>query len=129
MIVGVLLRFSNALHERNAVDFVFECVPMLVFMVCFFGYMDYMILYKWVTPMENPPSIINSLIAMGMWQDDPAAMFGMGIVRLLMVLPMLSVPLMLFPKPIIAMMNHKANSNGHNNHFPLGDEEATQCLG
>merc|ERR1719238_719531 len=81
--------------------------------------------------MDNPPSIINSMIAMGMWQDDNQAMFGMGIVRILMILTMLSVPLMLFPKPMIAMFSqHKANSNGngHNNHFPLGDEEASACI-
>merc|ERR1719478_1188612 len=58
-------------------------------------------------------------------------MFGMGIVRILMILTMLSVPLMLFPKPMIAMFSqHKANGNGngHNNHFPLGDEEASACI-
>lgn len=35
---------------------------MFIFMICFFGFMDYMILYKWVTPMREPPSIINSMI-------------------------------------------------------------------
>jgi len=69
-----------------------------------------MILWKWVTPLENCPSIINSMIAMGMWQDDDAAMFGMGIVRLLMTLTMLTVPLMLFPKPILLYMKHKAET-------------------
>merc|ERR1719440_1462710 len=41
MTVGVLLRFSNAIHFRSATDFVCECMPMLAFMVCFFGYMDW----------------------------------------------------------------------------------------
>jgi V-type H+-transporting ATPase subunit a len=81
---------------------------MMVFMVCFFGFMDYMILYKWVTPLENPPSIINSLIAMGMWQDDPNPMFSMGVVRLLMTLSMLTVPVMLIPKPILLALQNAA---------------------
>merc|ERR1719222_427734 len=104
MIVGLLLRFSNAIHEMNALDFCCECCPMMVFMLCFFGFMDYMILYKWVTPMANPPSIINSMIAMGMWQPDDAAMFGIGPVRVLMVLTMVTIPMMLFPKPMMLIM-------------------------
>jgi len=108
MVLGLFLRFSNSTHEGNWVDFLFEGVPMMVFMVCFFGYMDIMILYKWVTPMAEPPSIINSLIAMAMWSPDPMPMFGDGLPRVLMLITMLTVPLMLFPKPIIKMMKHKA---------------------
>merc|ERR1712007_294766 len=107
MVVGLMLRFSNALFEKNTLDFFCECCPMMVFMLCFFGFMDYMILYKWVTPMDNPPSIINSLIAMGMWQDDSNPMFGMGLVRVLMALTMLTVPMMLIPKPVVLAMRKK----------------------
>merc|ERR1719487_854201 len=69
MIVGVILRWTNSAHEGNLLDFLCEGVPMMFFMICFFGYMDFMILYKWVTPMDNPPSIINSLICMAMGQE------------------------------------------------------------
>jgi V-type H+-transporting ATPase subunit a len=132
MIVGLILRFSNSIHERNFVDFFCECCPMMVFMVCFFGFMDYMILFKWVTPLSNPPSIINSLIAMGMWGDDTAAMFGTNIPKLLMSLTMLTVPWMLIPKPLILHMRMKAQSqagghgaagHGIGHAVPLGDED------
>merc|ERR1719158_1477768 len=46
MVVGVLLRWSNAIYEGSMLDFCFECVPMLGFMLCFFAYMDWMIIYK-----------------------------------------------------------------------------------
>jgi len=144
MIVGLLLRFSNALYFRNFVDFFCECVPMMVFMVCFFGYMDFMILYKWVTPMANPPSIINSLIAMAMWTEDTNPMLGDGLPRLLMAITMLSVPVILIPKPAIQYMQHKAavaqaqrnnrgpggpGAAGHSigRSMALGDEESLQC--
>merc|ERR1719453_2265103 len=104
MIVGLLLRFSNAVYEGNMVDFFCECCPMMISMVCFFGFMDYMILYKWVTPMSDPPSIINSLIAMGMWQQDPSPMFGATVPQMLMAATMITVPWMLFPKPLIIYM-------------------------
>merc|ERR1711865_432452 len=79
MTFGLFIRFSNAIYERSVVDLVCECIPMLIFMVCFFGYMDFMILYKWVTPLDNPPSLINSLIAMAMQQQDDAPLWDGAI--------------------------------------------------
>merc|ERR1712050_259811 len=66
MFVGVCLKWSNAFHEKNMVDFFCEYIPMMVFLLCFFGWMDVMILYKWTHPVGNPPNIINSLITMAM---------------------------------------------------------------
>jgi len=108
MLVGLCLRFSNAINERNLTDFCCECVPMMVFMLCFFGFMDYMILYKWVNTMDNPPSIINSMIAMAMWTKDDNPMLGESLPKILMAITMLSVPFMLIPKPIIKLMQHRA---------------------
>mmetsp|Transcript_96759 Transcript_96759/g.282892 ORF Transcript_96759/g.282892 Transcript_96759/m.282892 type:complete len:850 (+) Transcript_96759:78-2627(+) len=143
MILGLLLRFSNALYSKNWVNFFCECIPMMVFMVCFFGFMDIMILYKWVTPMENPPSIINSLISMAMWTPDSNPILGESLPRLLMVITALSVPVMLIPKPVIQMMQHKAAAaqarpgrgpggpgaagHGIGNSMALFDEESIEC--
>mmetsp|Transcript_60124 Transcript_60124/g.158159 ORF Transcript_60124/g.158159 Transcript_60124/m.158159 type:complete len:864 (-) Transcript_60124:297-2888(-) len=151
MTIGLFLRFSNAVYERNATDFFCECVPMMVFMVCFFGFMDYMILYKWVTPMDNPPSIINSMIAMAMWQEDPNPMLGASLPKMLMGMAIFAVPFMLIPKPLIKLYQHKAKvelsrsggSGGHRaggpagpgagghgigRHMPLGDNEDVEAL-
>jgi V-type H+-transporting ATPase subunit a len=127
MIVGLLLRFSNAMFAGNMVDFFCECCPMMIFMVCFFGFMDYMILYKWVTAMDDPPSIINSLIAMGMWGTDKSAMFGQELPRLLMTITMLTVPWMLIPKPLIIYMRMKGQAQEHGNgggHGPTALDDA-----
>merc|ERR1719433_2333752 len=40
MTLGVFLRWSNALYEKNLTDFICECVPMMIFLLCFFGFMD-----------------------------------------------------------------------------------------
>jgi V-type H+-transporting ATPase subunit a len=120
MLVGLLLRFANSVHESNAVDFLCECCPMMVFMLCFFGFMDYMILYKWVTPLSDPPSIINSLICMGMWQTDKSPMFGNGLPKLLMVVTMLTIPWMLIPKPLIVYMRMKHEQTSARGHHGAG---------
>lgn len=126
MVVGVLLRFSNAIHERSCLDFFCECLPMLVFMLCFFAFMDYMILYKWVTPMAQPPSIINSLICMAMRQEDHVPLWteGIGSIGLssyLVLATALSVPMMLFPKPMILYFTRKKSSGDY---APLDSGEA-----
>jgi len=122
MSAGLGLRWSNAFYEGNFVDFFCEAVPMTVFMVCFFGFMDFMILYKWVTPMDNPPSIINSMIAMGMFGHDDNPMFGEALPFWLMVTSICAVPIMLLPKPFILRAQHaaKAQSHHHIGELPHG---------
>jgi len=114
MTVGILLRFSNSVSTSNYTDFFCECVPMMMFMICFFGYMDFLIMYKWVTPMDNPPSIINSLICMAMGQPDKAPMFDGAIFlsQVLMIISMLTVPWMLIPKPLIIWMGQRNSGHG-----------------
>jgi len=124
MVLGLILRFSNAVHDGNNIDFICECCPMMVFMLCFFGFMDYMIMYKWVTPMDDPPSIINALICMGMFQEDKNPMFGALVPFWLMVVTALTVPLMLVPKPYLLWKQHQAEvqalhasgGHGHDGH-------------
>ncbi|CAK0852562.1 unnamed protein product [Prorocentrum cordatum] len=128
MTVGVLLRWSNAFYWRSMTDFICECVPMMVFMVCFFGWMDWMILYKWTHFIDAPPSIINSLICMAMGQEDTMPLWegSTDIAKLFMKLSMAAVPVMLLPKPFILLSQHKAeerkkkSKDGHE----LLDEEA-----
>ncbi|CAE8611648.1 unnamed protein product [Polarella glacialis] len=125
MIVGVFLKWSNAFHSRNLTDFIFECLPMMTFMVCFFGWMDWMILYKWVHPIDNPPSIINSLICMAMGQQDffPFWDGSVEIAQMLMKFTVLAVPLMLLPKPFILLYQHNQSLKKKGDHELLHDEE------
>merc|ERR1712048_1251715 len=125
MTLGLFLRVANTIHDRNMVDFIFEVIPMFIFMVCFFGFMDYMILFKWtnkipqvndVTPAwsgahaNGPPSIINSLICMAMFTDDTSPLWeGSGdFAHSLMSYAVIAVPFMLFPKPFILLFQHNA---------------------
>eukprot|EP00392_Amoebophrya_sp_AT5.2_P002223 g2228.t1 len=113
MVLGLLLRLANVLYERSRIDFCFEFVPMMLFMVAFFGYMDYMILYKWVTPMADPPSIINTLITMVMQTPNHSPLYASApdTQWFLFKVMALSVPLLLFPKPLIlwAMAQRKTS--------------------
>jgi len=108
MLVGVFLKFGNSIYNRSYVDFVFECIPQLVFMVAFFGYMDFLIMYKWVNPVETQPSIINSLICMGLGQEDKALMFDSAtdVGAKCMFYVAICVPIMWLPKPLILLFQN-----------------------
>ena len=104
-----------------------EGVKCVAHLLCFFGWMDFMILYKWVTPMENPPSIINSLICMAMGQEDKMPIFNgaIGTSRILMFLSVCAVPAMLIPKPLMLYKEHQARVmvqlRGRNGHYGFSE--------
>jgi len=112
MLVGIFLRWSNAFFEKNMTNFFCECIPMLVFLICFFGWMDFMILYKWVTPMDNPPGLINAMIVMAMRQEDKSPLWNgsPGTASIMMLLTVLSVPILLIPKPLVLYLKHRKNT-------------------
>jgi len=47
MTLGVLVKATNSLHFGKLMDFVFEFIPQLTFLILLFGYMDFLIIYKW----------------------------------------------------------------------------------
>ena len=65
MAAGVTLRIANAFHFRSAVDFWFESLPMLVFLLALFGYMIFLIFYKWCLP-NGDVAIITTMISMAL---------------------------------------------------------------
>merc|ERR1719259_681519 len=101
---------------------------MMVFMLCFFGWMNVMILYKWVHPIDGagPPNIINSLICMAMGQTDKQPLWpgSVELANTLMVYTTCSVPFLLFPKPFILLFQHQRASKATSGHHLLPDEEA-----
>jgi V-type H+-transporting ATPase subunit a len=68
MSLGICLKGSNNLFKKQYVDFVFEFLPQIIIMLALFGYMDYLIVIKWLTDWEgrtaNSPSVISTMIDM-----------------------------------------------------------------
>lgn len=68
MTLGVFVKASNSLYFQRYMDLFFEFIPQLTFMVLLFGYMDFLIIYKWTVDWgfypANAPSIITTMINM-----------------------------------------------------------------
>ena len=65
MLLGIVLRGMNHIYFKDYLGFVFEFIPQIIFMSLLFGYMNIMIIIKWVSlwvDTSKAPSIINELM-------------------------------------------------------------------
>lgn len=127
MTLGVLVKASNSLYFKKYLDFFFEFIPQLTFLILLFGYMDFLIIYKWTVAWElydpDAPSIITTMInmplKMGRTTDccGGQPMWGQFgdtsqdvIQKWFVVAAIICIPLMLLPKPLyeIYCQNHKS---------------------
>jgi len=128
MALGVVMKLVNAITFSRWYDIVFEFIPQFVFLVGFFGYMDLMIIVKWMRPWgvspyyttDAAPSVINIMIniplAGAKLSNDETPMFGTPdqkgrilmkhIGMTLLILAIIMVPVMLVPKPFVLKAVH-----------------------
>jgi V-type H+-transporting ATPase subunit a len=77
MCLGICMKGFNNLHFKNegTLSFMFEFIPSILMMVALFGFMDYLIVMKWLTNWEgntaNAPSIITTMITMALGMGIP----------------------------------------------------------
>lgn len=70
MSLGVFMKAFNAIHFKNSLDFVHEFIPQIVLLWVLFGYMDILIVLKWLTDYTGregqAPSVIATMINMAL---------------------------------------------------------------
>eukprot|EP00463_Aulacantha_scolymantha_P005824 TRINITY_DN7226_c0_g1_i1.p1 TRINITY_DN7226_c0_g1~~TRINITY_DN7226_c0_g1_i1.p1 ORF type:complete len:121 (+),score=4.84 TRINITY_DN7226_c0_g1_i1:48-365(+) len=67
MSFGILLGLTNDCFHRDILSMFFEFLPRILFMLCTFGYMICMIVYKMFVQWNNPsdaPNLIQTMIKM-----------------------------------------------------------------
>ena len=52
MSIGIVLKGLNALHFRQRLDFLFEFIPQICLLLALFGWMDVLIIAKWLEPKQ-----------------------------------------------------------------------------
>ena len=123
MSLGIVLKGLNTLHFNSKVDFFFEFVPQLIMLLALFGFMDYMIIIKWLTNFEgveySAPSIISNMIDMCLGMGKPstnaAPLFSTAekqtkIMVTLMEIVLVCIPMMLCIKPLYLGFTQKHHS-------------------
>ncbi|KAL2097347.1 hypothetical protein ACEWY4_006554 [Coilia grayii] len=115
MTFGVCLSFFNYMHFGQLSSVLLVLLPELVFMLSLFGYLVFMVVYKWVAfgPQESDraPSILIHFIDMFLFTqnpDNPPLYHGqMMVQRVLVVLALGSVPVLLLGKPLHLYLKHR----------------------
>eukprot|EP01156_Anaeramoeba_ignava_P017883 Anaeramoba_ignava/a90244_122.p1 GENE.a90244_122~~a90244_122.p1 ORF type:complete len:867 (+),score=272.03 a90244_122:20-2620(+) len=114
MIMGIVLSLMNSIHFKKWINVWFEFLPQMVLMVSFFGYMVFLVFYKWTirwNQRSNPKQhggvmLINTLIKFvlspGSVKTDDQIYEKQGTVQLILLfMVVISIPWMLCPKPWI----------------------------
>uniref|UniRef100_A0A673XDB3 V-type proton ATPase subunit a n=1 Tax=Salmo trutta TaxID=8032 RepID=A0A673XDB3_SALTR len=113
MSFGVVLSVFNHLHFKQRFNISLLFLPELLFLLCLFGYLVFMIIYKWLAfgarDSRLAPSILIHFINMFLMQggdNTPLYPGQTGLQVFLVVVALLSVPVLLLGKPVYLYWLH-----------------------
>ena len=123
MCLGILMKGLNSLYFKSLLDFFTEFIPQMVLMLALFGWMDTLIVAKWLYPKNveefyvektsdynavfKAPSIISTMIDIFLNFADSKDKYyylfeGQAYLSLMcLALALISVPVMLVIKPLV----------------------------
>ena len=113
MTLGIILKAINSRYFYKDLDFYFEFIPQCTLLLVTFGYMNMLIIIKWMTTYENTataPSIVATMIDMmlgyGSVKQTPL-IYSRNVQRAFNIFVIMaiaiSVPTMLLGKPLMKM--------------------------
>ena len=118
MCIGIVLKGINSLYFGDTLDFIFEFIPQIIFMLSLFGFMIFMIFLKWsidwTGKLDEAPSLItqmmNIILKVGSVEGKP--LWGDGSIqleinRIVLIVACLCIPFLLIPKPILTYLNKR----------------------
>uniref|UniRef100_A0A8C9TJM2 V-type proton ATPase subunit a n=1 Tax=Scleropages formosus TaxID=113540 RepID=A0A8C9TJM2_SCLFO len=118
MSFGVILSVFNHLHFRKKFNLYLVFLPELLFLLCLFGYLVFMIVYKWLAfsaqDSQLAPSILIHFINMFFMAGgtvQPLYPGQAGLQIFLVVIAILSVPVLLFGKPLYLYWLHNGGKS------------------
>jgi len=133
MNLGILLSYFNARYFRSALDVWYQFIPQLLFLNGLFGYLSFLIVLKWC--QGSKPDLYHVMIYMFLSPTEDLGenqlFIGQTYVQIvLLVVALVAVPWMLFPKPLILRKQHIQKMQGRS-YGVLGgsDTESTDLDG
>uniref|UniRef100_A0A8C7YG62 V-type proton ATPase subunit a n=1 Tax=Oryzias sinensis TaxID=183150 RepID=A0A8C7YG62_9TELE len=128
MSFGVVLSVFNHLHFKQKFNVYLLFLPELLFLLCLFGYLVFMIFYKWFAfsarESNQAPSILIHFINMFIMQgkDIPPLYPGQtGLQIFLLLVAMLSVPVLLLGKPLYLYWLYRGGKGLRRRRFDFAD--------
>ncbi|XP_053306322.1 V-type proton ATPase 116 kDa subunit a 3 [Spea bombifrons] len=115
MAFGVCLGVFNFIHFKQTYRIFLVSIPELLFLLCLFGYLVFMVIYKWlawtVVNAEFAPSLLIHFIDMFLFtkNDTNRDLYeGQQIVQMVLVIvAVVCVPVLLLGDPICLFIQHR----------------------
>lgn len=152
MTIGIFVKALNASYKKDWIEFFFEFLPMLVLLLVLFGWMDVLIIGKWLidwtkvdvkhtvdgvtteyTGRNAAPPVIPTMInnfLNGGEQDiyifDPATQKAVS--QSFIIIAFICIPLMLCVKPCYIGRQHKAHAHEDHRAPSVVDPEHEQLV-
>nr|XP_008249312.2 V-type proton ATPase 116 kDa subunit a 4 [Oryctolagus cuniculus]XP_051691597.1 V-type proton ATPase 116 kDa subunit a 4 [Oryctolagus cuniculus]XP_051691598.1 V-type proton ATPase 116 kDa subunit a 4 [Oryctolagus cuniculus] len=116
MVFGVILSLFNYIYFRNTVNIILQFIPEMIFLLCLFGYLVFMVVFKWcqfdVHTSQHAPSILIHFINMFLFEysrpsNVPLYRHQQEVQSFFVVMALISVPWMLLIKPFVLRAKHR----------------------
>uniref|UniRef100_A0A672YL47 V-type proton ATPase subunit a n=1 Tax=Sphaeramia orbicularis TaxID=375764 RepID=A0A672YL47_9TELE len=120
MTFGICISYFNYSHSQQWFHVLLVLIPELLFMLGLFGYLVFLIIYKWLAfgpgQSDRAPSILLHFINMVLFTDNketPPLYPGQvtHLQSVLMVVVLTSVPVLLLGRPIYLYYHHTRHQN------------------
>jgi len=139
MLTGTVLKFLNMLHFRQYALVFMEAIPEFLMLSCSFGYLCFMIIYKWCinwSVVNAPaPDLLKTMTDFFLHFADPinpGLYGGQQYVQVtLLIIVAISVPCLLIPTPIYEILKHYMggkSSHGHGGEFSIQEVVIHQII-
>ncbi|KAF4354618.1 hypothetical protein F8388_009609 [Cannabis sativa] len=122
MNLGIIISYFNARFFSSSIDIRYQFVPQLIFLNSLFGYLSLLIIIKWCTGSQA--DLYHVMIYMFLsptddlgenqlfWGQRPLQAQSKLLFIILLLLALIAVPWMLFPKPFILRKLHTERFQG-----------------
>ncbi|KAJ4832651.1 V-type proton ATPase subunit a1 [Turnera subulata] len=115
MNIGIMLSYFNARFFGSSLDIRYQFVPQMIFLNSLFGYLSLLIIIKWCTGSQA--DLYHVMIYMFLSPTDALGenelFWGQRPLQIiLLLLALIAVPWMLFPKPFILKKLHTERFQG-----------------
>ncbi|XP_051134239.1 V-type proton ATPase subunit a1-like isoform X2 [Andrographis paniculata] len=115
MNLGIILSYFNARYFGNSLDIKFQFVPQMIFLNSLFGYLSLLIIVKWCTGSQADLYHVMIYMFLSPFEalGENQLFAGQSVLQvLLLLLALIAVPWMLFPKPFILKRRHTERFQG-----------------
>ncbi|KAF3644304.1 V-type proton ATPase subunit a1 [Capsicum annuum] len=115
MNLGIILSYFNARFFNSSLDIKYQFVPQVIFLNSLFGYLSLLIVTKWCTGSQADLYHVMIYMFLSPFEalGENQLFWGQSVLQvILLLLALVAVPWMLFPKPFILRRLHTERFQG-----------------